>query len=143
MAYVALKPCCFAGQRFKVGEDVPEELVLPGAAKNLVKMGVIAKQAEITNAQVDQQVNEPQIIPAAIELYIHAEEGDVLVEPTNEGLQAIFDVLNSNVEKAEPIIQQMNDGDALILLHVTDNRKSIKEAAEARAKEISEEAGEQ
>lgn len=143
MAYVALKPCCFAGQRFKVGEDVPEELVLPGAAKNLVKMGVIAKQAEITNAQVDQQVNEPQIIPAAIELYIHAEEGDVLVEPTNEGLQAIFDVLNSNVEKAEPIIQQMNDGDALILLHVTDNRKSIKEAAEARAKEISEGAGEQ
>lgn len=143
MAYVALKPCCFAGQRFKVGEDVPEELILPGAAKNLVKMGVIAKQAEITNAQVDQQVNEPQIIPAAIELYIHAEEGDVLVEPTNEGLQAIFDVLNSNVEKAEPIIQQMNDGDALILLHVTDNRKSIKEAAEARAKEISEEAGEQ
>ena len=34
MAYVALKPCKFAGQIFKIGERVPEEAILPGAASN-------------------------------------------------------------------------------------------------------------
>ena len=33
MAYTALKPCGFAGQKFKIGETIPEELILPGAAK--------------------------------------------------------------------------------------------------------------
>jgi hypothetical protein len=43
MAYVALKPCCFAGQKFWIGEAVPAELVLPEMAGRLIQMGKLAE----------------------------------------------------------------------------------------------------
>lgn len=140
MAYVALKPCCFAGQRFKIGESVPDELIHPGAVNNLVKMQIIAEQDGTTTKETDN------IQPPAITIDIHAEEGDLPLELTNEGLQAVFDVLTGKTAEAEAVIERMTDGDALILLHISDSRKAVKAAAEARAKAISREeesAGEQ
>lgn len=129
MAFVALKPCCFAGQRFKIGETVPDELVHPGAANNLVKMQVIAEQGE-TN---------PQQTPArasTIAISIRMKDGDMPLELTIEGLQSVFDVLAGETAGAEEIIEKMTDGDALILLHASDKRKAVKAAAEARAAAI-------
>ena len=63
------------------------------------------------------------------------------LDVTLEGLQAIFDALTGNVKKAEEVIQTVTNEDALILLHATDNRKSVKELAEERAKAL-QEAGE-
>lgn len=134
MAYVALKPCCFAGIRFKIGETVPDELLHPGAAKNLVKMNVIAAQDhEATPAATTATPADSKI-----EVIVHAEEGDMPLELTKDGLQSIFDILSGTVSEAETIIEQMTDGDALILLHVSDSRKTIKEAAETRAKALNE-----
>lgn len=42
MDFIALKPCCFAGQKFKIGETVPGELVLPEMKKRLLSMGKLA-----------------------------------------------------------------------------------------------------
>lgn len=124
MAYLALKPCSFAGQSFKIGENIPADLVLPGAADNLVKMGIIAGE--------DAQ-------PAREETITIVVGGDMELRVTHAGLQAVFDVLNGTATAAEDAIEAMIDGEALILLHYTDNRKTVKELAEARAKEISEE----
>ena len=138
MAYVALKPCCFAGHRFRIGETVPDELIHPGNAKNAVKMGLIAEHAG--EAGTPAKTPETPVIPPVekMTVNIHAEEGDLPLDLTQEGLQAVVDVLTSNVEGAEPIIAAMTDGDALILLHLTDTRKSVKNAAEARAKALNE-----
>ena len=138
MAYVALKPCCFAGHRFRIGETVPDELVHPGNANNAVKMGLIAEQsgaAENTAHTAESPVNPPEV---KMTINVHAEEGDLPLELTQADLQAVVDVLTSNVDDAKPVIEAMTDGDALILLHLTDTRKSIKEAAEARAKSLNE-----
>ena len=134
MAYVALKPCCFAGTRFKIGDIVPDEVIHPGAAKNLVKMNVIA--AHGTDATPAERA--PAHIESKTKIVVRVEEGDMPLELTNDGLQAIFDVLGGNVSEAETIIEQMTDGDALILLHISDSRKTIKEAAETRAKALNE-----
>lgn len=140
MAFIAAKPCKFAGQRFRIGEEIPADAIQPGAAKNLIKMGIIAERkpegftAEI-NTIAAEEIEEGTRLPDA-EIIIHAEEGDMPLNPTPEGLQAIFDVLTSNVSGAEPIIKEMTDGDALILLHLSDSRKSIKELAETRAKAL-------
>lgn len=133
MAYVALKPCSFAGQRFRIGETVPAEVIQPGAARNLVKMGLIADDGAATTMEA--------ATPAApakdtVTITVHAKEGDMPLEPTTAGLQAIFDVLTANIADAEPTINEMTDGDALILLDFVDNRKSIKDIARTRAKEL-------
>lgn len=127
MRLIARQPCSFGGKKFYIGDEVPPELVLDAKAQE--KKGVLTISED----------KETVVIPEpAITVNVHAKEGDMPVELTSEGLQAVFDVLNSTAEEAPAIIEEMTDGDALILLHVTDKRKSVKDAAEARAKELNE-----
>ena len=136
MAYVAVKPCKFAGQSFRIGESVPDEVIHPGAVRNLIKMGLIAEAGATASAPTETEPQKETV--STINITIHAEEGDLILTPTPEGLQAIFDVLSSKAADAEPIIESITDGDALILLDVSDSRKSIKELCRTRAQEISE-----
>ena len=138
MAYVALKPCCFAGHRFRIGETVPDEVIHPGNARNAVKMGLIAEHAGEAGTPAKTPETPVNPLVEKMTVNIHAEEGDLPLELTQEGLQTVVDVLTSKVEAAEPIVAAMADGDALILLHETDSRKAIKAAAEARAKALNE-----
>lgn len=129
MAYVAVKPCRFAGQSFRIGELVPVDSLQPGAAKNLVKMGVIAEG----EPEAAKPTAEPELTDEiAIRINIH----DMPLDVTVDGLQAIFDVLSSTASEAENIIQEMTDEDALILLNASDSRKSIKSLTEERAKAL-------
>lgn len=134
MAFIALKPCKFAGQKFKIGDTVPGELILPGAAKNLVKMQILAP-SDSANVAVGGKSASLE----AVEIIA----GELTLGISKEGLQHIFDALTANVENAEKVVNEMTDGDALILLHMSDSRKSIKAAAEARAKALEEEKNEE
>ena len=44
--YVAKKPCNFAGKKFAIGEEIPEELIDPNRFEKLVKFGRIEKVEE-------------------------------------------------------------------------------------------------
>jgi hypothetical protein len=136
MAFIATKPCRFAGQSFKVGEIIPADVLQPGASKNLVKMGIIAEEGGNTLIESKITVTEEVATRPEINVVIHGKEGDMNLKPTQEGLQAIFDVLTDNVSGAEQTINKITDDDALILLHIADSRKSIKELAETRAKAL-------
>lgn len=134
MAYTALKPCRFAGQSYKVGESVPAAALQPGAAKNLVKMGIIAAEGtELPTAQKPEPIKTPK----SVNIALRTEEGDLPLEVTPEGIQSVFDALTATVAEAAAIIEGMTDGDALILLNASDKRKSIQEATETRAKALS------
>lgn len=138
MKLIAQKPCSFGGKKFYIGDEIPAQLILNPHAQ--AKMGVVAivndEAATIPPAVVDEETDPPV---DTITVVIHAEEGDLPLNLTAEGLQSVVDVLTSTAPDAEPIIQQMTDGDALILLHITDSRKAIKAAAEARAQALSPE----
>lgn len=138
MAYVACKPCNFAGQAFRIGDIIPADIVQPGIAKRLIAMGRIAAA---DGTATETKTAEPEKTePATIEIVIHANEGDMPLEVTKEGIQAVFDVLTDKVSAAEKTIEAMEDPDALILLHIADGRKSVKELAETRAKALNSEA---
>lgn len=130
MGYIALKPCRFAGINFKIDDIVPEALVHAGTSKTLVKMGILAPEG---STQVEQDL---------INLSVSSEEGEMPLSVTLDGLQAVVSVLSGKSADAESIIETMTDEDALILLHACDGRKSVKTAAEARAKSLSPEVGE-
>lgn len=131
MKLIAQKPCSFGGKKFYIGDEVPAEIVLN--PKMQEKMGVLAFAPDGVSK------DEP------VAVILHAEEGDVELKLTHGGLQAIFDAMTGNAEKAASVIEEMTDTQALLMLHVADGRKTIKAAAEARAKAIStkESAGEQ
>lgn len=135
MAYIAQKPCHLAGQAFYIGDIVPDEVIHPGNAKNLLKMGIIALHGGELLVESGQGTIEEAETPAA-RVIIHAEEGDMPLELTEEGLQAVVDVLTAPVADAEAIVKGMTDMDALILLDATDKRKSVQGLAKARALEL-------
>ena len=124
MKLIAKKPCGFGGKKFYIGDEIPAEYVLN--PKTQEKLGNLV----IVNDEAPGEV---------MEVFIHAAEGDMPLNLTKEGLQAVVDVITSKASEAKPIIEQMTDGDALILLHIADNRKEIKTAAENRAKAMSTE----
>lgn len=131
MTYIALKPCSFAGQRFRIGAEIPEILLLPEAINGLVKMGVIAA------GDGAQPVAGAQS-PAKVEINVEVEEGTLALNISAEVLQDIFTAMCGVVDEAEKVIDEMTDVDALVLLNLADQRKSIKTAAETRAKALSE-----
>ncbi len=127
----ALKPCSFGGKQFFIGNEIPSEYVADPSLQ--AKLGTIAIADE--DSGVDTPA--PVVIPApALSIIVQNEGEEMILEPSDKGIQAVFDVLLSKASDAEPIINQMDDNDALILLHLADPRKTIKEAAELRAKEI-------
>ena len=131
MKLIAKKLCNFGGKKFYIGDEIPAESVLN--PKMQESMGVLA---------IVKDENEDPAPVGAMEVVIHAEEGDLALYVTKDGLQAVVDVLTSKATEAKPIIEQMTDGDALILLHIADNRKEVKTAAESRAKALNPEESE-
>lgn len=138
MKLIAQKPCSFGGKKFYIGDEVPADIVLdPMSQENMGVLSVISDEAGISPAPSQEG-------PSTIDLTIPVKEGDLALALTHEGLQAAINVLAGTATEAEPVIEQMTDGDALILLHIIDTRKAVKAAAEARAKALNEpEEGEQ
>ena len=133
MKLIAKKPCNFGGKKFYIGDEIPAEFVLDPKAQE--KMGVLVQvDAQGHPAPVPDQ-EEPE--ESAITINVPVEEGDLNLYVTREGIQDVFSVLTAKTSEAEPIIEKMTDGDALILLHLADSRKTIKTAAEDRAKALS------
>ena len=128
MKLIAKKPCGFGGKKFYIGDEIPAEYVLNPKAQETMGNLVI--------------VNDEVAPGSAMEVVIRAKEGDMPLMLTQEGLQAVVDVLTGTADDANPIIEQMTDADALILLHLTDKRKEIKSAAEKRAQVINSEESE-
>lgn len=140
MKLIAKKPCSFGGKKFYIGDEIPAEYVLN--PNDQEKMGVLAT--------VDDQGHpapefHEETAASGITITLHAEEGDLPLNPTAEGLQAVFDVLTGKPTEAEAIIGKMTDDDSLILLHAADSRKAVMAMAENRAKALNteESAGEQ
>lgn len=139
MKLFAKKPCSFGGKRFAIGEEIPGDLVLNPAAQ--AKMDVIS----IVNDAPAFDLGDPAGDVTRIVVVLHAEQGDFTLYLTQEGFQSVVDVLTTKGDAAKAIVEQMTDGDALILLDATDTRPNIRKAAQARAMALNaeESAGEQ
>lgn len=133
MKLIARQPCSFGGEKFYIGNEIPAEYVMD--VKKQEQMGVLAV---VMN---DSDAAQPGAADMTVTINVEAEEGTLPLTVSVDELQTLFDVLTNNAEAAVEIVKQMEEGDALILLHLADSRKTIKKAAEARAKEINGEEG--
>ena len=118
MKLIAKKPCSFGGKKFFIGDTIPTEHVIN--PKEFEKQGVLV---------IVEDGAEPKC-----EYVIHTEAGDLHIDP--EVMQSVFDVLIGKAEDVNKIIDTITDGDALILLHQAEQRKGVKSAIEARAKNL-------
>lgn len=132
---IAKKPCSFGGEKFYIGDEIPEALVQNPATQE--KYGILAilegdavTPAPTVNATV---VSDPVL---TITVCVDGEQMDL--EPTDDGLQDIFSALIGSADTAISIVNKMTDNDALILLHLSDTRTTVKKAAKARGEKLQE-----
>ena len=138
MKLIARKPCSFGGEKFYIGDQIPTESVLdPHAQEKWGVLAIVADDAAPTPAPPVTETVRKEVDTMTV--VIRDAEGDMPLDLTRDGLQAVVDVLTVKPAEAETIIEKMEDGDALILIHLVDSRKAVKAAAEDRAKALNPE----
>ena len=145
MKLIAKKPCSFGGEQFYIGDEIPVELVKEPETQE--KYGIL------TIVKGDTETSETAVAPIVIAdpiltICVRVGDEEMELEPTDDGLQDIFNVLIGEPNAAIATINKMTDNDALILLHLSDRRTTVKKAAKTRAEELQkieeqESAGEQ
>lgn len=136
----AQKPCSFADQAFRIGEEVPEKLVHPEARTRLIKNGVIAEAAGEGPLLPSSASIENIVVP------ILADEGDTYMSMTADDIVAAIKTVQKPEAEILADIETITSEDTLILIDVltlgNTANDAIHEAAAARAAELTESTGE-
>lgn len=128
MKLIAKKPCSFGGEKFFIGEEVPEELVANPAAQE--KLGVIA----ISNAEGKAPVEN------SIQITVkNSSDGEriTVIPATPEEIQRVFFVMQQSADEAVKAISEIQSDNVLMLIHAADSRKTVKNAAKEQADKLS------
>ena len=119
MKLVANKPCNLNGKKYFIGEEVPVEEVVDYAS--LVKMGLLS------------------VIHDAVPADIPIVKGDETIDldVTEPQIQDAVKTMQMNADTAIAHIRgDVEDNTTLIVINALDSRKTVKEAAELKAKAL-------
>lgn len=110
MDYIALRPCTFAGQRYRIGESVPGSAVMDG--KRQIALGTLAARRE-----ADAGATDITITIGGAQISFSADE-----------LQAVFDILQADSRDAAAAIQTEQRENVRQVIAACDSRRSVKTA---------------
>ena len=135
MNYICQKNLTLFGTAYQPGDIIPEEAVLGSRVRSLMTCGYIMEQPDDAPSDVavlasadETAENDMVLVP------IQQGASDELVVPISKDDAAlIFCLMQENAEKAIWEINEINDENVLIVIHATDGRKSVKNAAKERA----------
>lgn len=136
--FVCKKPIMLSGRTFSYGEVIPDGYVLPERALSLIRSNYIAA--------VDPGIVTEMITPilpiqsgngeTLITIPIMAKEGILEAAMSSQSVITVFTILQENTEEAIKRILELEEMDALILVHAVDSRKGIQKAAEERVAQL-------
>ena len=135
MDYICLKPLTLGGVEYKPGDTISFDTVLPARERPLKSYGYIAA----ANAGVSTFGSF--MAPAApamddggsIEVPIKGAGEEMSVSISKDTAAFVLSLLQETAEEAVAMIQNVDDENTLILIHATDSRKGVKNAAKAKA----------
>lgn len=133
--YICTKGLTLSGTEYVPGDSIPAEAVLPHRVRALKNQGYIAAQVEAAAAPPEEpQAATKEPVPIVIPLTRDGGVYELVAAP--ESIVAAACNLQLTAEKAVEAIKAMEDGDALVLIHALDSRKTVMAAAQARAEEL-------
>lgn len=110
MDYIALRPCTFAGNRYRIGETIPGDAVMDG--KRQIALGTLAAHREADAGATD----------IAITI------GGAQISLTPDELQTVFDILQATAGDAAAAIQEETRENVRQVIAACDSRRSVKTA---------------
>ena len=136
MKLVSNKPCNLNGKKYFIGEKVPVEEVVDYA--NLVKMGLLSV---IHDAVPADNLEECVAMVGEVSFSIPIVKGDETIDldVTEPQIQDAVKTMQMNADTAIAHIRgDVEDNTTLIVINALDSRKTVKEAAELKAKALIE-----
>lgn len=110
MDYIALRPCTFAGKRYRIGETVPGDMVMDG--KRQIALGTLAAcKGEAASA-----------IGVAVAI------GGAQISLTLDELQSVFDILQADADDAAAAIQEEPRENVRQAIAACDRRRAVRAA---------------
>lgn len=137
MRMIANKPCSFGGERFYIGDEIPENLVAD--ARTQEKYGVITIVNDDTRVP-DGRSGTPfareydSVVPITVKSTADGQYAAIPVRP--EEIQQVFSILQMGAEDGARAVADVESENVLILLHAADSRKTIKNAAKEQADKL-------
>lgn len=134
MKLVANKPCTLSGKRYFIGEEIPAEAVADPVA--LEKMGMLTVIRDgIPVETLEECVASVGEVFFKIEI-VKGDKGFDL-DVTEPQLQEAVKTMQMNADTAIAHIRgDVEDNITLIVINALDSRKTVKEAAESKAKAL-------
>lgn len=133
MAYVCLKACVLGGVQYGQGDSIPAEAVLPARACALQRMGYLTEASESPHTGLEEMKGIPET-PIIVPVIYGDDAVDVPAMP--EDIRTVFSILQKNADDAVKSIEAVEREEVLVLLRTADGRKTVKAAADARAKAL-------
>lgn len=132
MAYIAQKPCSFAGKSFRIGDTIPDGLILPEAINRLKKDGKIAESGEgfllPSSASLEGTKLPVQVIAK-----------EMVIELYDTELVAAVEIAQMETDDILAMLQRVNSEEQLILIAALTKSDEIYAAARDRAEALEEE----
>lgn len=137
MSYVCRKCLTFSGTKYEPGDFIPDGVILPNRVRSLMAVGMISEVGEKECAGTPVVNNSQPVIPVSelstISIPVKGENGDITLEVTAEEIQTVFSILQMNASEGITEVGKIESDNALILIHATDSRKTVQNAAKERA----------
>lgn len=134
-AYICRKPATFAGVKYKPGDTVPAEAIPADRVGAVIRLGLIAEQAEHNTPATAVALLSRFTVPIIMEGGTTEQ-----LEVVPENIVEAVTVLQLTADAATERIKTITDATALIVIDACDGRKTIKKAAADRAAELEAEA---
>ena len=133
--FICKKSITLSGRNFSYGEVIPDGFVLPERALSLMRSNYIT---EVDAAGTEPHTTKPISVPQLI-IPIYTEQGVLELTLNPEIVVQLLIIMQKSVEEAAKEIGELENRDALLLLHAVDSRKGVQKAAEERNAQLQRE----
>jgi hypothetical protein len=134
MSYICRKTLTISGVLYNPGDIIEDGVILPDRIRSLKTIGMISEMGDYS----DIPATKPSVVSVSeytntIDISIKVEKGNIELPMTAEEINKVFSVLQMNNTDSVNSIKEIESENVLILIHATDGRKSVQNAAKERA----------
>lgn len=132
--YIALKPCRISGENYLINDEVDVSKLSAREIAALVKMKKIAGSSDAPVLPGTPADGEPE--EKLFEVPVINKDEVFNINITGAQLAEVVAIIQQTAEEAVKAVKEVADEAPLILIHRLDSRKTVQEAAQKRAEEL-------
>ena len=132
--YIALKPCRVSGEKYLINDVVDVSKLSEREIAALVKMKKIAGSSDASVLPGTPADGEPE--EKLFEVPVINKDEVFNINITGAQLAEVVAIIQKSADDAVKAVKEVTAEAPLILIHRLDSRKSVQEAAQKRAEEL-------